>query len=264
MKKTLLALACLAGHAGAADLFFKTVHPDYDTPPVLEDIYARCGVYCPDLRIAYVQSNRDAINQAMNADINAFLREALEVEGQLPGNAVPDKAAFTAAIAQFAQTKLKSVQETFGDKEVDSLAYSHEVVLEPQYLGHYKNIEQFGLSTYQYAGGAHGVSGQHYYLFNEQNARLTLADILESGQEEALKTLLHKQFGDYLAAQGLERDAEDEKTFPFMVSKDFLFTQEGLSFQYQPYEIAAYAVGMPELTVAYKDLQGIVKKDYLP
>jgi hypothetical protein len=41
-------------------------------------------------------------------------------------------------------------------------------------------------------------------------------------------------------------------------------TDTGIVVKYQPYEIAPYSSGQPELLIPYSELKGILRPEYLP
>lgn len=47
------------------------------------------------------------------------------------------------------------------------------------------------------------------------------------------------------------------------LTKNFIFTKDGIKFLYQPDEIAPYEMGMPEFVIRYAELKGIVQEQYL-
>ena len=98
---------------------------------------------------------------------------------------------------------------------------------------------------------------------------LKLDDILLPGQKAKLTHLIKEAYVKYLVGS---RD-DDEKSArkyiveyngnDFYATKNWRFDKNGLTFLYQSYEIGAYVLGTPELTISTKDLQGIVKPEIL-
>ena len=44
-------------------------------------------------------------------------------------------------------------------------------------------------------------------------------------------------------------------------SNNYVLGKEGITFIYNPYEIAPYALGRIELTISYDDMENIMKKE---
>jgi hypothetical protein len=110
-----------------------------------------------------------------------------------------------------------------------------------------------------YTGGAHGMRNRDYYVFSLGDKRqLSLGDILLDEARPALDNLveaaLRKQMGipDWipLSEQGFFEDTPNKL-------EDFFLTPEGLGFQWDPYEIAPYAMGIIEIVIPYDALQGM-------
>lgn len=114
----------------------------------------------------------------------------------------------------------------------------------------------YTLTTDFYLGGAHGsyeVSGQ---TFRKQDGRRIGWEILNNDKEEDIQQLLKDGLKEYF-------EVSDEEAFQscFLNEADYyyvplpkcppLFTQEGILVQYQQYEIAAYALGLPGFTIPY-------------
>lgn len=87
-------------------------------------------------------------------------------------------------------------------------------------------------SYYEYTGGEHGSSGEQSYCFNLKSGnQLSLDDIFLNGYDTVLNHLTDSILGgeSYL----------DSVNF----NDDFCVSPEGISFNYDPYEIASYAGG---------------------
>jgi len=52
--------------------------------------------------------------------------------------------------------------------------------------------------------------------------------------------------------------------WPFQPAQNIALTDQGLLVKYNPYEVAPYSFGQPELLLPYSELRGILRPDYLP
>jgi hypothetical protein len=116
-----------------------------------------------------------------------------------------------------------------------------------------------------YTGGAHPFSGQTYFIFDVHNGKpLTLKNLLVPGFEDALN----------VAGEKAMREARDIPTNISLEDAGFTFAQnvfkvngnvgvspEGLVFQFNPYEVAPYAMGPIEFTIPYGDIRDLIPKD---
>jgi hypothetical protein len=111
-----------------------------------------------------------------------------------------------------------------------------------------------------YTGGAHGMRSKDYYVFSlKDRRRLALDDILQDDAKPALDNLVEAalrkrmEIPDWipLTEQGFFEDSVDKL-------EDFFLTPQGLGFQWDPYEIAPYSMGIIELVIPYSELTGIL------
>jgi hypothetical protein len=106
-----------------------------------------------------------------------------------------------------------------------------------------------------FTGGAHGGTGKYFINHNpETNTDFTLDSFLKDGYEEALRLAGEKAFrqvhqlpeGVSLLDHGFE--------FPediFALNENYGFSNEGIVFVFNSYEVAAYAVGPTEIIIPY-------------
>ncbi len=121
------------------------------------------------------------------------------------------------------------------------------------------------VETYAYTGGAHPNSGLSFYTFDRKTGRmLTLDDMVED--TTALIGLVEQAFRQQ---QKIKPDANLEEEGYFLHEGHFFLpdnvgtTRNGLIFYYNPYEIAAYAVGPVQVTIPYEKLNGILREQWL-
>ena len=119
----------------------------------------------------------------------------------------------------------------------------------------------YEVSTYSFAGGAHGVAGYDGMTFRRSDGRRMGWDAFVNTGDEGFRNLVKKGLKAYWNVQTdeelaeyllLEDDREDDD-IPLPQAGP-LFTKEGVKLTYQPYEIAAYAAGMPQFVAPYAEL----------
>ena len=124
------------------------------------------------------------------------------------------------------------------------------------------------LDAGQYRTGmAHGMSGSQ--LLNWDNAAekaLTIDNLLVPGARPAFDAALRTVHGQWLDQHAESFDDREtfDRMWPFAPSDNVGLTDLGLLVKYQPYEIAPYAWGQPELLIPYDQLRGILRPQYLP
>ena len=119
------------------------------------------------------------------------------------------------------------------------------------------------LSYYAFTGGAHGNSHTEYFVFDTMTGkRLGLNDVFEQGFEERLNKLIDSRYRQMKGLSPTERlDGEKGMLFENYIhfNDNFALTDQGVSFFYNNYEIAAYAFGPTKIDLPYSELAGILK-----
>lgn len=209
------------------------------------------GEGCVQVDIQRLQTNKPWINQFMDQQIlqlsNVQLSEALAKPTTLQAN-----------VDRFVQA---AKQDTIARGA--PVPYSMQVT--PEFLGEKGDIGLFKISAAFYSGGAHGSAFDNYYNLDlKQKKQLQLADLLLPEQQPKLYELVHQQYADWVKQNDLSADlSKYEQDWPFKLTDNFTLSEEGLVFAYGQYEIGPYAVGMPQFTVPYAQLSGIMKPEYL-
>ncbi|RIV26750.1 DUF3298 domain-containing protein [Fibrisoma montanum] len=120
------------------------------------------------------------------------------------------------------------------------------------------------LSAYAYTGGAHPNSSTSLYTFDRTTGKpLSLTDLVTD--TTALLGIVEKAFRkhqDLLPQYNLEERGYFLRDGKFFLPANVALARDGLLFYYNPYEIAAYAVGPIEVTVPYSQLQTVLNDDW--
>lgn len=249
-RKTLLTLVLIAASTAQAANFyheFETVSAsDYDDNPDYRRFSETCGDAVQiKTNVSKLKSSRPQIDAVVNHDAPT-----------------PDN------LKAFVLDSIKEFYEEGDDKEsLCTESHNYETVYSPSYLGHHNQLEQLEVFTSDYLGGAHESFGSIYYIFDERDHRLTLADILQ-GDKNALYPLLDAAYkaetGTDPADKNLDKDDRERIKNLHEQTGNFFFAADGLVFSYPPYAVAPFVAGQVELTLPYAQLRGIIKDAYLP
>lgn len=127
------------------------------------------------------------------------------------------------------------------------------------------NLVTLNVTETSYIGGAHPSSGQHYFVLStDTGEQLTLADLLAAGYEGALNTAGESAFRkarNLAPTANLEEEGFSFENNAFHINTNFGVMADGLTFTFNPYEIAADAVGPTEFTVPYRDIRNLIAAD---
>lgn len=118
----------------------------------------------------------------------------------------------------------------------------------------------FAIKQEMFNGGAHPVSTTSFVNFNPVTGEeVKLSDLFLSG---TLDQLTDKITSTIAANQGV-RTMEDLQELGYDnigTPQEYLIGKDSITFFYNVYEIAPYAMGPTEVKIAYKDLEGILVK----
>lgn len=115
-------------------------------------------------------------------------------------------------------------------------------------------------TMYNYLGGAHGTSALFGVTFRKSDMRRMGWEIVRNYANDSFQELMRKGLREYF-----EVKSDDELKNMFLNPDNIyslplpecppLFTDHGIMFVYNPYEIGPYAAGMPTFTIPYADIQ---------
>jgi uncharacterized protein DUF3298 len=123
----------------------------------------------------------------------------------------------------------------------------------------YKSKKYISLkhTHFAFTGGAHPNTTMQHWIINKKSGNtLNYNDIFQANTSSIIKDL-----SDIEIMQHFDTDDLDEILFSsdYQISKDIYVTRKGVVFQYDPYEIAAYAYGSIEVFIPYKKLRSVLR-----
>lgn len=208
------------------------------------------GDGCADIDIKRIETNNPWLNKFLDQQVVQFSSGL--------GEPAPEGTRLQAMVDDF-------VQMSNEDARLRGGAIPYVMHVRPEFLGQHGALVQFKLNGEYFTGGAHGSAISSYYVLDiQQKKQLKLDDVVIKGKKQALFNVLYPDFVAWVKSSDANADvAEYEKVWKFGLTDNFSFGKNGLNFQYGQYEIGPYVVGMPEFTVPYGKLGGIIKPEYL-
>lgn len=217
------------------------------------------------LEVVYAQES-EGNNTAVTAINNAIEEQLLGMQGLKMQQAVDSFA------TQYTRDYRKNLAEMYEQDKEDAekhawYEYHYTVSTEVQHtaceaLG--DKVVAVVLANLDYfEGGAHGIQQQLVMNFDsETGKRLTLQDFFVPGFEHQLSELLLEKLMDQQEVKTLdELKAKDFLyTMDMFPSENFIVNDDGLTFIYNPYEIAPYDKGRTEIKISFDEAEGIMKK----
>lgn len=117
--------------------------------------------------------------------------------------------------------------------------------------------QSYRSSSSEYSGGAHGMYGETYHVFDMATGGIVReADFLDMECSGTLSDLLA---GKILESLGQEGDAVDALLGNPYPNGNFSVDGQGVTWHFNPYEIAPYAMGILEATLSWDELEPFLK-----
>jgi hypothetical protein len=121
-----------------------------------------------------------------------------------------------------------------------------------------------GYQTYAYTGGAHGSCGTMLGSYDlNRKKKLALNDVLKPGFEKsvnaAIATAIRKHFN--ISAKAPLSEVLFDDTVKY--NENFCITRKGITFLYNQYEIAAYAMGQIPAFIPFESIKAHVQPEFL-
>ena len=122
------------------------------------------------------------------------------------------------------------------------------------------------INTSSFTGGAHGNYFTFYYLYDIDNGqRIHIDDLLKDNAHSKLLSMADQQFRE---SRQLGQDADyNEMGYwfednVFTLPENFKYSEGGIEFRYNPYEIAPYSEGEIILLFPLSEVQELIKPKY--
>ena len=255
----------LTGSCGSKEvngIKFEKAHAEKEVMLAEGNDAPSCKVLLEVVYAVETEGNR-AVVTAIN---NAIEEQLLGMQGLTMQQAVDS------FVSQYTMDYRKSLAEMYEQDKSDAekhawYEYHYSVTTEVQ-QAECEALDDKVVATVKanldyFEGGAHGIEQQLVMNFDsETGKRLTLEDIFVPGYEHRLSELLLEKL----------MDQQDVKTLDELKAKDYLYTMDmfpsvnfivkddGLTFIYNPYEIAPYDKGRTEINVSFSEAKGILRK----
>jgi hypothetical protein len=127
-----------------------------------------------------------------------------------------------------------------------------------------KDFLSLVLDYYEFTGGAHGnYYSIGYNIRTSDGEVLTLNDILKPNSFQALSEFCVEEILNMFEANSLNEAGLFEDELNISEDQDFFITPDALVIQFDPYEIAPYAMGSIEVKLKLEKIKNILK-DNLP
>ena len=150
-------------------------------------------------------------------------------------------------------------------RDIDKMPmYQHEAIINTRTEDGKEGIVTYYINMYNFTGGAHGLEQLLTLNFDKTTGKtITLDDVMVTGYQMRLNELLQKALLEKADCKDINELHDKGYLFSMEMypSSNFVLGKDGVTFIYNPYEIAPYALGRIELKLSYSTLEPIMKKN---
>ena len=262
IKKTFFPFLCLflmliaCGESDEDNVEFQTITIDKKIALSNEEQSPTCTVH---LQLEEATKANGHRGEVINAAVMKRLLDEDEETMELAADAFAYK-----YVSSYKKTMLPLYNEDRADTTKRSWYEYHYVITSSTQKGSKGTLVYLATIDY-YEGGAHGINQLITMNFEAKTGRqLTLDDIFVPGYEQHLKEVLLDALKAKTGCKTMRalRDKGYLYSMEMFPSENFILGNETITFVYNPYEIAPYAVGSTELIIPFGDVKDLLKNSF--
>ena len=140
-----------------------------------------------------------------------------------------------------------------------------EQVLTGSVMGEVKGILSYCVERYVYTGGAHGSNFRQFVNYNLQTGeQIDEEQLFAENYQEPLTQLLLQYMVEQNDEIALIQDLQEAgyNVDDIHPNDNFYLAEEGITYVFNPYDIAPYALGETEILIPWIALQNILKPEF--
>lgn len=142
--------------------------------------------------------------------------------------------------------------------------YNNEQILTSHVIYCQGNILSYAIERYVYTGGAHGINTRIFLSFDINTGNsLNEEDIFKEGYETDLTPILIdcliEQYDDMHSVADLQERYDVNAIQP---NNNFYISADGITYIFNPYEIAPYALGETEILIPVEKIKPYLKAEW--
>lgn len=171
---------------------------------------------------------------------------------------------------QLGYTEMKKEYDdlrTFREGELPTMGYSYHIKKDVETNNYVTYIVEY----YEYRGGAHGGTIIWGNTFRKDNGKSLGWNMLTNTDSKEFQQLIKDGIRSYFQANDSTVITDDQLKDMLIIETDIdhlplpqfdpFLTDQGISFIYQQYEIAAYAMGLPSFVIPYDKLKPFLTQE---
>lgn len=166
-------------------------------------------------------------------------------------------------IGEYRREGMRELENYSDDPEGAAIWLNYEYSLSGVCLFNQDSILCYGLSAFSYNGGAHGYGTTSYGVMDKVSCMpVHLVDFITEENEAEVTALLKQAIADsfkYVSYEELKKEHILFDADALALTENFFVDLDGVTWHFDPYELAPYVYGDIEATVSWDKLQ-----PYLP
>ena len=132
----------------------------------------------------------------------------------------------------------------------------NEYTLYGSFSDEYENYLNYTVSQYEYFGGVHGMDTLREYVFDKTTGALvTEDDLFVPGYENVLSKRMTDSLRNQMGEEFEFIDVDEVEP-----NGNFIISPNGITWLFNAYEIASYAMGAIDVTLSWDELQDLLKQ----
>lgn len=157
--------------------------------------------------------------------------------------------------------------DVFPIEEEAPMSWNHEKY---QYFSPYLENSKyltFSLSGYQYTGGAHGISYEHFMTYDKKQKKfINLSDVLNMELSAQIENTINAAIrAKHQIPENQALNASEDSIFlveKAEISENFTLSKKGITFHYGLYDLTPYVYGYYDIFIPYSDLTSYLKSGF--
>lgn len=156
----------------------------------------------------------------------------------------------------YRETNLDLLEKIGDEKEFGGMNLGWEYLTTGEFTGSHEGYTTYTVTKYSYTGGAHGMQVTTSYVFDLSDGHVVEeSELFRDDYKPLLSAMLTSHVRD---------NAEDPESIVLFVSEvepngNFGISGEGVTYIYNPYDIAPYSSGTIRIFIPWKELKPILK-----
>ncbi|MCM1177923.1 MAG: DUF3298 and DUF4163 domain-containing protein [Clostridium sp.] len=163
---------------------------------------------------------------------------------------------FDDLLKEYRETNVPLAEEFYSETGEIPASLDWQYDIDGHFTGQYRNMVSYAVRKYSYTGGAHGMTTTTAYTFDSKSGKImTEGDIFADGYTEKLSAMLTAHASDGYG------NPDDLVLFVDKIEPNGNFSvgADGITYIYNPYDVAPYSSGTVNITVPWRELRAIMR-----